>query len=449
MRYSKGDERSLSGVFGHCNKGTMAMRWIKKGTWKAGFTIAGVLLLLILMVWVPVSVVGAHEIASGFAVPITVKVQATPTVDPTMTELQKEQLRQEIQQLKEQNDATVTASNKEKLQNENNWLWNNAATILTSFISTLALAAAGVFTVVRYFNDRRDTRKEQETEDQRLADDRKAEREKRAEGRFQLVVRGLGNRQVEAQVGAAIMLRTFLGPDYGQFYRQVFDLAVAHLRLPTRADPRTPDSPSSLNHALTAIFKESFRLTRNQLRQEADTFNPESLDATGIHLAGAHLCGADLKDIWMPRARAGGADFTGAELSDANLEGADLTKARLRMTTLIRASLMRSILTGAVLEGAVLEGADLERADLTRARLAKAVLTGGVNFTGADLTGADLTGADLTGSHPEAAQSLKDTKMCGIIGLSDANQRAACEKKGALFTDCARSSHQQSALNTS
>jgi ABC-type glycerol-3-phosphate transport system permease component len=121
------------------------MRWLKRERWKAGIALAGMLLLLLPMVWVPVSAAGADEGASGLATPGT--VQATPTVD-----------------------ATVTALNKEKLQHENDWWWNYGAMILTSIISTLTLAAAGVFTVVRYFNDRRDAREKQEEEAKRLAD---------------------------------------------------------------------------------------------------------------------------------------------------------------------------------------------------------------------------------------------------------------------------------------
>jgi len=74
------------------------------------------------------------------------------------------------------------------------------------------------------------------------------------------------------------MLRTFLGPDYKQFYRQAFDLAVAHLRLPRTLKPpgdpdRIPQSPEDTNtplplttfrQALIVVFKEAFPLARIQ-----------------------------------------------------------------------------------------------------------------------------------------------------------------------------------------
>jgi hypothetical protein len=117
------------------------MRWLKRDMWKAGITIAGVLLPLVLMVWVPVSAAGAYEIASGLAVPITVTVQATPTEDATVTALNKEKLAQEVQQLKNQNAP-----------NPLGWLLTNASILL----STLVLVFGGLFGLWRWRVDRRD-----------------------------------------------------------------------------------------------------------------------------------------------------------------------------------------------------------------------------------------------------------------------------------------------------
>src|SRR2546421_1899954 len=80
------------------------MRWLKRDIWRAGIALAGLLLLLALMVWVPVSAAGAYEGAWGLATPVTGTVQATPTLDATVTALNKEKLAQEVQQLKSQNE---------------------------------------------------------------------------------------------------------------------------------------------------------------------------------------------------------------------------------------------------------------------------------------------------------------------------------------------------------
>src|SRR6266480_7764639 len=204
------------------------------------------LLLLVLMVWVPVSAAGAYEEVSGLAAPVTGTVQATPTVDATVAALNKEKLAQEVQQLKNQNEPDFFG-----------WLRTNASILL----STLVVVIGGLIGLFRWLGDRRDEqekrredqRSEQEKraeEQKRWLDDRKAERErrdeeqqrwlkdqeaereKRAEERFQSAVTGLGSEREEARIGAAILLRTFLRKGYEQFYIQTFDLAVAYLRLP-------------------------------------------------------------------------------------------------------------------------------------------------------------------------------------------------------------------------
>ena len=104
-------------------------------------------------------------------------------------------------------------------------------------------------------------------------------------------------------MGAAITLRTFLQPGYEQFYRQAFDLAVAHLRL-RKAEASAPEPPSSPDHvliipkgsfrqeqqppppttsiplnslsqALITVFKESFPLARNELKKTNAQFDPQ------------------------------------------------------------------------------------------------------------------------------------------------------------------------------
>lgn len=147
------------------------MRWFTKHLWHVGIACVGMLFLLTCLALIPLSTASAHEGTLGVATPTAATVQATPTEDATVTVLNKEKLQQEVQQLKEQNDMTVMASNKEKLQHENDWWWNYGATILTSIITTLTLAAAGIFTVVRYFNDRKDMREQKETEAKRLIED--------------------------------------------------------------------------------------------------------------------------------------------------------------------------------------------------------------------------------------------------------------------------------------
>src|SRR5712692_5366611 len=395
------------GVADHCTEEAMAMHWLKRDWWKAG--IAGMLLLLALMAWAPVSAADMHEGASGSATLATVTVQATPT-----------------------EDATVTALTRETLQHENDWWWNYGAIILTSVISTLTLALAGIFAVVRYFNDRRDARAKQDEEQQRWLKDQESAREKRAEERFQAAVEGLSSQREEAKIGAAILLRIFLRPGYEQFYQQVFDLSVANLRLPRTSTPSehqdTPLPLTTQSQALIVVFKEALPLARRQVSGS----NPplvrgiQSLDATGIQLDNAYLRGVDLKQVRMPEA-----SLRKANLKGATLSGADLFKAKLCEASLTGVDLSNASLIRANLFKTWFRLADLTEADLTEA----------------DLTGANFSGANLTRANPEAALSLKDTDLRGVKGLTK-EQLEACKAKGAIIDEDITTSSTQSTVSS-
>lgn len=464
------------------------MRWRKRKLLKAGIVVAGILLLLVLMTWVPVSAARAFSGVTKLAMPGTITVQTTPTEDATVTALNKEKLAQEVQQLKEQNEPDFFG-----------WFRMNASILL----STLVVVIGGLIGLWRWLGDRR------------------SEREKRAEERFQAVVEGFGSEREEARVGAVIMLRTFLRPSYEQFYMQTFDLTVANLRLPRTShvpenpvdtshpseDLETPLPLTTLRQALIAVFKEVFPLVRQQQPE-----NPTAaLDASSIQLDNAFLLEADLQGAWIPQASIRnanlsyanlssifahkanftmsdlsntnlwgaslsmanfrGADLTGANLrgvfvaegnfTDANLTGADLSKdddprlrrigARFLEANFTRANLSRAILSrvdlsganfsGAHLNGANLSGAKLSRVDpdsiqdFTRFNLRRVFSEAehsGADFNGADLSKANLSGADLNGVDLEVALSLKGTNLHGAKGLTK-KQLAACTAKGAVI----------------
>ncbi len=367
------DVNVLFGMVDHCNVEAMAMRWFKRGLWKAGIVIASMLLLLILMAWVPASAASAHEGASGSATPGTVTVQATPTEDATVTALNKEKLEQEVQQLKEQNELDLFG-----------WLRTNASILL----STLVVVIGGLIGLWRWLADRRDA------QDKELKNQQN-EREKRAEERFQATVEGLGSTDTATQIGASIMLRTFLRPGYEHFYSQVFDLAVAYLRL--RNIGSEPEPPDSLNQALIRLFRESFPLARDLPKQSS-----QSLEALGIRLDSAYLTRSDLRSARMPE----------SYLRKANLHEADLRAVNLREANL---------------SGANLGGADLREANLR---------------------GADLREANLSRTNLEHSSSLKNTKLYGVTGLTK-EQLEACKAKGAIIDEDTTTSPPQSTVSPS
>jgi uncharacterized protein YjbI with pentapeptide repeats len=313
----------------------------------------------------------------------------TPTPDATVAALDKDKLKQEVEQLQRQNAPTF-----------DDWLHTNAAVLLSS----LLVVAGGLFGLLRWLGDRRD------------------ERQKRAEERFQEVVTALGNANESAKFGGAVLLRTFAGPGHDQFSIQVFDQAVAHL-LSSQTHQQTGVTRevvpfTVLRRALVAAFKEAFpRARKANARASARWFGEmvilrslessdvirRKLDATGVTLDNLYLAGADLREVWMPE----------AFLRSANLAWANLTHANL-----INAHLNDTDLTYSDLTLANLEGADLTRADLNWA----------------NLTRADLTGAILTGTTISKDTILTDTILCKVQGLTKP-QLEICKGRGAII-DC-------------
>lgn len=388
--------------------------------------------------------------------------QGIPPVDPTLTTLQKEQLRQQI----DQQQHTWW-----------NWLWN----LFTASLSTLVLVGGGLWAFFRWLGDRQDVRKKQ------------------AEERFKSVVDGLGGETTETKIASAVLLRTFLRPEYKEYYTQVFDLAVANLRILEHAHSSTTKSSDqskqiltvllnainkeakepteeteakeppteetqepgkaksseashSLRQAFITAFREAFPRARDRLKkrnalrqrfirtvekllpgrriirtirkrlvevERTLRFKRQSLDASDIQLDHAFLFGADLRQAYMPKASLKYANLSAARLSEVILRGADLTEANL--------------------EEATLTGATLDKAILTKANLTSATLDD------ADLPEADLRGADLSGVTLEDARSLWGTDLRGVKGLTK-EQLEACKAKGAIIDEELATSSSQSTV---
>ncbi len=366
------------------------MESAKKYRWRLRAVVIGLLALVSLGVIVLLMSVNVQTARSTLTVQSVPIAQSTPTEDATVTALNKGKLIQQVQQHTQQ----VT----DQQHTWDSWLWSSVATLL----STLVLAIAGFFTLFRYFIDQCNERGKQREEREKLVEVRQAELVKRAEERFESAVTGLGDEKEGAQVGAAILLRTFLRPGYEQFYTQTFDLIVANLRCRGTAkiiQPRSWDvsqnadtalSLTTFDQALIVVFKEAFSRARDQEKRKSS-----SLDATSVQLDHAYLVKADLKHLWGPKAslqkaNLTGANFTGANLTGANLTGANLTGANLTLANLSGINLSGTNLTGADLTGADLTGANLTGANLTLANLS------GINLSGANLSGINLSGTNLS-----------------------------------------------------
>jgi Pentapeptide repeats (8 copies) len=397
------------------------MRWLKRDTWMVGIPLAALLLLQILMVWVPMSA-NAYESTSGLAA--SGMVQAIPTVDvtATMTALQEEKLRQEIQQIKSQT------------QNQNNWLFSNSTAFIAA-VATVLVALFGIFQwaiTVRQAQDKdRNDRKEERQKEVRA---RYEELKAQAEERFQTAVAALGDEKEGTQVGGAILLRSFLNINdesiYGRYYIQIFDLAVAYLSTSSTShpsedpdgiphppeDPNTPLPLTPLRQALVVVFKESFPLARKKLNLEKLGFEVTALDASRIQLDGAFLSLTDLNYIWM-------------------------REASLRKAILINADMHHATLVYTDLRGAYLSSADLKNANLVHANLS------GTDLSYANLSGANLAGAILNKTNLQGARSLKGTNLQKVKGLTK-EQLEVCKARGAIIDEDTTTDSPQSAVQT-
>jgi len=388
-----------------------------------GYRLVGLLLLLVLMVWVPMSA-AAYEGTPG-------TIQATPTVDLTVTALAKEQLTLQVKQL----------------QDQNNWLVNNS-TALIAAVATVIVALFGILQwamTVRQaqskeLRDREDERQKEIALQDKESKDRQAVQDKelraQAEERFRTAVTALGNENEATQVEGAILLRSFLNPDdkeiYGRYYAQIFDLAVAYLRLSSKSQSLPhPDIPlplTPLRQALIVVFKEAFPFARKSLGQIGTPLETRSLDASGIRLDGAYLVASDLKHIWMIDA-----SLIDVRLGRANLHKADLRRAFIIRTFLNGADLSETSLFQAIFADTDLSGADLRSADLRGVKFNGTILTN-ANLSGANLGELTVRGENIRAANPEDAQSLKDTNLCGVKGLTK-EQLEACKAKGAIVDE--------------
>jgi uncharacterized protein YjbI with pentapeptide repeats len=299
--------------------------------------------------------------------------------------------------------------------------------------------------------------------------------QKRAEERFEQIVKSLGSQYEQERISAAVLLSTFLSPGYKRFYTQVFNLAAGHLRMNSFKQDKTYsnnwDATTSvlqgpLTQTLATVLLESYTLAREALfdrhkddavlgrhRDEADIYARrqelvgQSLNAAGVQLDLSYLRGADLNYAWLRQASLQKATLSGAQLFSANLEntnmeGADLTSVDLRWAILIKANF-----TGANLEGALLSYTRADNAIFKDACLVNITINEGTAI-GADFTAADLTNATFIGvkfappeetplleANPEAAKKLTGARFKNVTGLTK-SQIDSCREKGANFEDC-------------
>jgi uncharacterized protein YjbI with pentapeptide repeats len=344
-------------------------------------------------------------------------------------ELQRQRLRLEVEKLKLENqkNARDHENNDRNLLSPRGWV-----NLLFGNATVLVAVVLGFVGLYKYLNERR------------------AEGKKRDDARFEEVVKGLGAETDHQRISSAVLLPTFLRPEYQRFYSQVFSLAVGNLRNRDKGE-RVTETVDPLTQVLSSVLLQSYPLARDSIKlsSTADkaTEMGKYLNAAGICLDNVFLDGADFNGAWLRQASLSRARLTGANLAEANLEQACLIGTKLSEADLRKTNLQEADLSESSLEDAVLSGGRLDRANFTHANLTRVTMTGGTaggaNFTRSDLSQAKFQRVDFTPIAPntkpasvEHARSLSGTEFHDVMGLSR-TQKEQCEAKGAQFFDTA------------
>jgi uncharacterized protein YjbI with pentapeptide repeats len=355
----------------------------KRDLWKVGSVLAGSLLFLLLTIWLSVSAAHAQLATFRSSTRGVVTVQETPTVDPTTTTLQKEQLAQQVA------DGQHTFAN---------LLWNNAVAL----VSIVVVVVGGLIGYLRWLAEQRNafllTRQTAETERHITVDNQRS-----------ALLQTYIDKMSELLLGEK--LRESEGSDELHKIARVRTLTVL-----AQLDGKRKGS------VLQFLYEAGLINNDNKV-----------IDLTGADLTGADLSNARLVKVDLSGTNLSSANLNYANLREASLQGANLREAFLHKAILEEANLNKADLTWAISDEAYFGRADLRGADLHGAHLSNAYLTD------ADLSSASLDRADLRSSFLNQANltkvSLKDADLSGarlfLANLTDTELIVAKSIQGA------------------
>jgi len=244
------------------------------------------------------------------------------------TELETEKLRQEVRQLRIENQELASP-------------WQKVTSYAT--IITVVVAVLGAFaTIWKQISEGRQDREQRETDSRRRMDDK-----------FTSIVKDLGSENPSLQVSAAVSLMTFLRDEYTSFHEQVYLVLLANLKVKHEVQ---------LNRLLIQAFTKALklRLERQPVSEE------EPLDLTNTNLYRVDLSGLNLPNT----------DIAFADMQLANLRETNLFRVRGYQVNLAKASLTRANLGEARLSEANLSNCHFHETNMVSATMKKANLCG-------------------------------------------------------------------------
>jgi uncharacterized protein YjbI with pentapeptide repeats len=317
---------------------------------------------------------------------------------------------------------------------------NNYAKLVDDYRKTVVQIIGGAFLLYTLYLTLRRTKATEETlrVSQRTLE---VTRETQITDRFTKAIGQLGaidsqgKKQIETRLGAIYALER-IAKDSEPDHWPIMEILTAYVRhnsgwsnpenpVPQTNMPTVGDiSEQSKQNHFYRLPDKDIQAILTVIGRRLHTRDKGKLDLTetvlmGADLSEAHLKGVDLRDAHLEGARLRAAHLEDgylimthleeADLSDAYLNGADLRGAHLEGARLNKAYLEGAYLIAAHLEGANFYEAHLEGAHLSQAHLEGAYLQA-VHLEGADLRKAYLEGADLSEAHLEGAD-LSETHL--------------------------------------
>jgi uncharacterized protein YjbI with pentapeptide repeats len=291
---------------------------------------------------------------------------------------------------------------KVQLENENlKSSWTKISSNSAFFMAITALI--GIFVTIwkqraetsrlKELDDKQQTRQQQldDAQRQRDSEQRQLDREQRErenqrliDQKFTSIIADLSAESEAIQASAAVLIITYLKPEYEILHDRIFAVLLANLKI-THSDAVNRLISEAFEKALRIKLSKDDKFELNISRTKLIRLDLEGLDFSGIEvdIAFADLTDANLKDTKLN-------GLLGIEviLNKAKLSRAELKKARLNKAQCEGAHFHNSVLISATLKGAILKKAEFMQAQLQAA-----------HFEGADLTGAKFENANINDTY--------------------------------------------------
>ena len=297
---------------------------------------------------------------------------------PSKQVLERQKLKEEIEQLQHSNDAAGSVG--------------DFFSRYGAFITALVAAGGLLLTIWKQGSDQRTQRNRDRTQS-------KTESDRRLEDRFATILTELGSTSVAVQAGAASSLVTYLGHE--SFHHPVRIAVLSNLKI---------DHEEPIRKLLGRVYKNAL-----SSGDAADSFERDLSRAklANIDLSSLELRESDLAFADLTAATLVGCDLFRARGYQVVLEGARVCSDGAAITSLIEVRFQEAKCRDADFSGTHMINAHFKGADVRYARFLRARMQS-AHFEGAKLSGARFQDANLDDAYFYSAE-LDDVALSSIV----------------------------------